>query len=152
VTLAELETMVNEAAWFTRLGQFTAGPGYIAIRTLEMPEQDDDWDWLPTTMDQPDPIHATLADQVRDDEVIRRERLRLHKLALVSLRHAENPLLRVGSVDLTTAAKGAALFAVRMAVAEIMSNVEARWTVMVPLYAQGHWPCGLADDGCIVVL
>ena len=158
MTLDELRTLVQGAAWFRKLGTYPAGGRALALRDLESPEDPDEWDWLPTTADEPDPIHHPPLREVarsegRADELCAAVN-ELYRLTLASLRRApdDHPLLHAQNSDFTPAARGPALFAVRMAVAEIVMDRPSFWCSVVPLYAEDYWPCGLTDDGRVVVL
>src|SRR5262245_19835158 len=61
MTLEDLETLIDGAEWFSRCGEF---PGELGAVPLAVVAASADWDWLPTSRDQPDPVHgAALAEQ-----------------------------------------------------------------------------------------
>jgi hypothetical protein len=145
--------------WFANLGNFAATDGVLVIQDLETPEGDDEWDWLPTTtLGQDDPVSRAPLKQVAAEmgrgAELRSRTNEFYKVALRSLRKApsDHPLLHVGPHDVTPAAIGAALFAVRHAVAEIVIESPGFWCALIPIYAGGNWPLGVADDGRLVVL
>jgi hypothetical protein len=120
-------------------------------------ENPEGWDWLPGTHMEPDPIHRPPLSEVARDQGREQQRLEatreLYQAALVSLRGAmEHPGLKLGPSDMNPAARGAALYAVRMAVGEIVTEREGFWCSLIPLFQAGFWPCGLSDRGRVVVL
>ena len=157
-TLDELREQILATNWFARVGHFTPCESYRAIETLEPPQEtEDDWDWLPTTSTQDDPIHQPSLKEIahsqgRDKELASKIH-EFYKLALVSLRKADdtNSLFHVGVHNLFPAAKGAALFAVRMAVAEIVTENQGFWCCVVSLYCEGFYPCGYSLSEVIVL-
>jgi hypothetical protein len=158
MTLDELKQLVQEAQWFSKLGSFPGGEGQRVIRDLAEPEEPDDWDWLPTTQTQTDPIHVVPLKQVAaaqgKAQDLHRHQMEVYRLALTSLRQVpdNHPPLCIGASNLAPAAKGAALFAIRMAVAEIITGAQGFWCALIPLYVGGYWPCGLDDEQRVVVL
>jgi hypothetical protein len=64
----------------------------------------------------------------------------------------EPPQLKIGPVDFSNAARGAAVYAMRMAASEIVTEREGFWTALVPLYAEGFWPYGRLSSGDVAVL
>ena len=140
MTIDDLHSLIDTASWFTRLG--------VAPDGLSLASADDAWDWLPTSRDQSDPLHIPPLAPV--DTAIE---LAAVKLSMVSLRSMTDaiPELVDGPHNYTSAATGAAHFAVRMAAREITTGNAGRWCGIVRLYNDGSWPCGLADDGGIVV-
>ena len=160
MTSSDLEQLIASAEWFSQLGQFPDQDGYLTLRDLEEPgeeDPEDDWDWLPTDITALDPFHPVPLKQVATEQGRQPELLettkRFYKSALAGLRGAtDHPLLKVGASDWGPAAQGAALFAVRMATAEVITEIEGPWITLIRLYAQGYWPCGLRDNGDLVVL
>ena len=169
MTIDELRKHIDAAAWFTRLGSFVPGEGQIAIKSLAAWESDEpiadaqaekiaeEMEWLPSAIDQPDPIYGNAlearATKLGVEELRRQATLDVYKLVLKSLRSlTPHPLFRVGPHDFTNAAKGAASYAARRAVAEIVIERPDFWCSLIPLYRQGYWPCGYTNDRKLVVL
>ena len=140
MTIDDLHSLIDAASWFTRLG--------FAPDGCSLASSNDAWDWLPTSRDQSDPIHVPPLESV--DAATE---LAAVKRAMVSLRSLPDavPELVDSPHDYTNAATGAAHFAVRMAAREITAGNLDRWCEIVRLYNVGSWPCGLADDGGIIV-
>lgn len=118
-----------------------------------------DFDWLPTTVYQSDPIHKeNLAEQARKEgkeNAFKSARLEIFRLTQRALRGAsEHPLFIVGSAssNLTGAARGAALFACRAAAAELVLGQPNFWCDIVLLYHAGNWPFGTTKSGDTLVL
>jgi hypothetical protein len=97
MTLDQLKNSINNAAWFSRLGQFGRCPNMIPIREIEAdgmfdviidfdyPEGPDvEWEWLPTQRDQPDPFHGNklveLAASMGKQDELREVTLDIYKL------------------------------------------------------------------------
>jgi hypothetical protein len=68
---------------------------------------------------------------------------------LASLRGTPDsvPALVDGPHDFTTAARGGAVFAARMAAREAVVGRPGFWWRVVRLFATGYWPCGLIRGG-----
>jgi hypothetical protein len=62
-----------------------------------------------------------------------------------------NPLLKVGPHDSTNAARGGALFAMRMAAVEIVVDKQQFWCCLVSLFETGFWRRGLTKSSEILV-
>jgi len=169
MTVTELLNEIARAEWFSRLGEDVRGPGLIHIRNLEAWRSDDAvtdavsdsiadaMAWLPSALDQEDPFNGSALTQelrrVGREAEARDATLSAHKAVLVSLRKAVlSPLLQVGPHDFTGAAKGAAAYAVRRAAMEAVLDREGKWTELVRLYENGHWPLGKLPNGDVVVL
>jgi len=158
MTLDELRNYVVNAQWFDKLGTFPESPETLVIRTLEPPEEDEEWDWLPSTITQEDPIYDPPLNVIAEGLGLRDElRVRskeYYALALRSLRKLpdELPLLIVGPENATPAARGAALYAVKQCVAEIVIGAPGFWSSLIPIYSAGYWPCGITDERHLVVL
>ena len=172
MNLEELRRTIESARWFSMLGQFTPHNDFVRIGNLQAwasaapgrpqdSEQDaiaDDMEWLPSTQSQEDPIHGSaliqLARKLRVEDPLKRARTEFYKTTLDSLgqQMTHSPLLTVGAHDFSDAAKGSALFAVRMAVTEILTGREGFWCSLIPLYQAGFWPCGRLTSGRVVVL
>jgi hypothetical protein len=74
-----------------------------------------------------------------------------YKLAMKSLREFEKERLKSGPNDFSEVAKGAALYCVRMAAMESLTDKPGFWTELMYFYSEGYWPCGLLGDGALVV-
>ena len=150
MTAEKLQILLSDAAWFSQLG----GPS----ATIRNPfDGQATWDWLPTSREQPDPVHGdafvkVAANLGRHDQ--RREaELAAAGVALRSLRTVPDrlPGLVNGPHDLTPAAKGGAVYAARMAAREITVERAGFWCDVARLFNQGYWPCGLDEAGRLVV-
>jgi hypothetical protein len=178
--LAEMKSLVQSARWFSNLGHAVPLAGIIAVTDVEqwkaysygharaefgLPEQEDaldvfpfrDMEWLPTTQEQADPIHGshltTLAREQGSEEEFRAARLDVFRLAQRSLREVPtSPLLKLEHADYSEAARGAALFACRMAASEVVVKQSGFWCAVIPLYHQGHWVMGITPGRDLVVL
>ena len=144
--------ILDGIAWFGALGSYRAQPGQLALAGLHA------WDsarmtWLPTSRDQPDPIHGeALLQLLKQNGAPWREQVMAnYKLALQSLRAVRDQTISSGPHDFTPAAIGAALYCVRMASLEILADQRGFWCKALALYRDGHWPCGLLHDGALVV-
>ena len=143
---------LEDINWFSALGTFQARPGQIALPNL------DAWDsarmaWLPTSRDQPDPVHGNaLTDLLKQAGIAYLpEVMANYKLALHSLRSVPDRLISVAAHDYTPAAIGAALYCVRMASLEMLAQRQGFWCDALHLYRDGHWPCGRLADGALMV-
>ncbi len=143
---------LDDIKWFSALGTFQAGPGQIALPGLHA------WDatrmeWLPTSRDQPDPVHGDALPTLLKQAGIAYlpEVMANYKLALHALRTVPDRLISAGAHDYTPAAIGAALYCVRMASLEILAQRQGFWCDALQLYRDGHWPCGRVTDGALVV-
>jgi hypothetical protein len=178
--LEHLKIFVQEAQWFTNLGHTSISPGVVVLSDPEQWKQFvragtgaefglphntaplttfpfGKLEWLPTSLGEIDPVHEnalqTLAQTGGKTAELKAARLEVHKLALRSMRGmTKPPLLKVGGTDLTEAARGAALFACRMAASEIGVEQPGFWCSLMPFYHAGHWPLGRVPSGEIVVL
>lgn len=151
----ELQALINNAAWFTRCGQSTAEPDLVPLSAIATSAN---WDWLPTSREQDDPIHGKgLADELEAAEMAQTRRsaeLTAAKCVWASLGSVPHsvPVLVDGPHDLTPAAKGGAEFAARMAAREIVANRPGLWCRVVELFSEGYWPCGLESDQQMIVV
>ena len=97
-----------------------------------------------------------MKDEVRAagrDATVRGISLRTVKVAMQGMRHVQaNQWLKVGPHDLTNAAKGAAVFAVRMAVLEVSVGRPDSWCGCAGVYAGGNWPFGRLSSGEVLVV
>jgi hypothetical protein len=150
MTAEELQLLLTGAAWFSRFG----GPA-ATIRDLY--DESATWHWLPTAQEQSDPVHGDALVKMAADlgryEERRAAELAAARATLRSLRPvAEHvPGLAKGPQDLTTAAKGSAVYAARMAAREITIGRPGFWCEVVRLFHQGYWPCGRDGAGRLVV-
>ncbi len=161
----ELIEKLDSISWFSNVGGFNAIGGQISIPSLEawgggansqiavgMSHVIDSMEWLPTSNDQEDPIFGNMLKNSFPSVVGGKElNMAAYKLALKSLRGAEYSSFKAGVNDFSEAAKGGALYCVRMTVMEILLSKEAFWTELFKLYCAGHWPCGIMRDGRLVV-
>ena len=140
MTIDDLHSLIDTARWFTRLG---AAPDGCLLASST-----DRWNWLPTSRDQPDPLHIPSLEPV--DTTIELDAV---KRSMASLRAVPDSVPQVidGPHNYTNAATGAVHFAVHMAAREITLRHPDPWCEIVRLYNAGAWPCGLADDGGVVV-
>ena len=143
---------LDDIKWFSALGTFQALPGQMALPGLHA------WngarmDWLPTSREQPDPIHGeALLTLLKQDGIPYVQNVMAdYKLALHALRSVPDRLLSVGAHDYTPAAIGAALYCVRMASLEMLAQRQGFWCDALQLYRDGHWPCGRLADGTLIV-
>src|SRR5262245_16946487 len=111
MTLEELDALIEGAAWFTRCRQFPGEPGAVPLAAVA---SSSDWDWLPTSRDQPDPIHggalAAEAEAAGLGPARRDAELAAVRRVLAGLRAVPErlPALVDGPDDYTPAAKGGA--------------------------------------------
>ncbi len=158
MTFEQLSQTIEQASWFSNLGNYRPGAGQVAIPSLQVwvdeeghcPEEQRliaaDMEWLPAQANDPDPIHA---DRLPDGEAS----LAFYKQALHSLQGVgPKALLQAGAHNFQHVAQGAAAFACRRAALEIQQDCPGFWCQVVDLYAAGHWPCGRLSDGSLVVL
>jgi len=147
MTMHELLRSVAEAKWFACIEPISS--------LLDSAEQ---WDWLPTSRDQEDPIHGQsmklkAAEIVGDNE---RHKLEMAAAQAVfkSMRGLPESLkaLRDGPHDYTVAAKAGAVYAVRMASREIIAGSSGFWCQVVREFAKGQWPCGVDGEKQLVIL
>ena len=143
---------LDTVPWFSTLGTFQSKPGQAALPGLHA------WDsarmeWLPTSRDQPDPIHGDALPSLLKQAGIPyiQEVMANYKLALHALRTVPDRLISVDAHDYTPAAIGAALYCVRMASLEMLAQRRGFWCDALVLYRAGHWPCGRLADGTLVV-
>lgn len=158
---------VVNAQWFSALGSYQPSEGQIALPNLSawdrprFPAELDtslakiasDMDWLPSSRDQPDPIHGEHLRSILKDNgtAYQQEVLESYKLALKSLRVVPDRTIFSGANDFTQAAKDSAIYCVRMATLEVLSAQPDFWLDALMIYHEGNWPCGLLPDGTLVV-
>ena len=168
MTLEELELLLLKPCWFEHLGEPLMESKCVQISGLapwsnahtgdaSLEKIADEMEWLPSSRDQDDPIHGNSlevrSEQLGKKNEFYRQSLSVYKKALSSLRSFEgHPALTVGPHNFTEAARGAALFASRRAVYEILLDDCGFWCLVMNIYHQGHWPCGILPDTSIVVL
>ena len=138
--------------WFSAVGRYQAQPGQAALPDLNAWDSAG-MDWLPTSRDQPDPVHGDALIQLLKQREIPYlpEVMSNYKLALHALRAVPEQYMCMGAHDFTPAAIGAALYCVRMASLEILAERRGFWWGALALYRDGHWPCGRLADGNLVV-
>lgn len=147
MTAEELQRLLTEAAWFASFG----GPA-ATIRTIDdlYGESVTCWEWLPTAPSQPDPVHGDSLVRLAADSGRHEQRkaaeLAAARAALASLRPMPEHVLGLsrGPDDLTVAAKGAAVYAARMAAREIAVERPGFWCEAVRLFHRGYWPWQLS--------
>jgi hypothetical protein len=139
---AELLHLIRDARWFDLLGDTSHGE-----RPYDAAIESSDWDWLPTTRDQPDPITSHLTCVDRNCE------LDAAKVVLAALRSIDETDRRLvaGASDMMPAAKGGAQYAAVHAAREISHDAAGFWCKCVRYYARGWWPLGIGSDGSLVV-
>lgn len=164
---------IAAADWFGRLGiadyenrngyvqlvDFSEWAGVTEMRSNEPTPHilTKGMEWLPTTIDQSDPIHGTclrdLSESLGLKEKQKQASMDAFRTTLKALRSFEgHRLLRVGGNDFTNAAKGAAAFTMRQAASELILSKEGFWCKCAEDYFFGHWPCGVMKDGAIVII
>lgn len=154
MTLDDLAAMIDEAPWFDHVGQYDGREGALPLSTVA---SSDAWDWLPTTRERPDPVHrealVELAEARGKTLERRQAELSATKRTMTSLRRVPetHPMMIDGAHDYTAAARGAAQYAARMAAREIVTGCPGFWCRVMGLYHSGYWPCGIMDDGRLVV-
>lgn len=156
MSLDTLKSQIANAAWFARCGQFRGEPHAVSPATVS---GTDDWDWLPTSREQEDPIHGdrlvAQLDGAGRQQARRASELEVAKCVLAALHSVPDglPALADGPNDFTTAAKSGAVFAARMAVRELMVGHPVTWCHVMQLFVAGYWPCGWSEkNGVLVVL
>ncbi len=145
MSLDELEAQIAAASWFELCGQFPGGPDTVPLAAVAA---SDDWDWLPTSHEQADPIHGDdLVTELRHkgNEQARREaELAMAKCVLSALRSVPDRVsaLNDGPHDFTIAAKSGAVYAARMSAREFLVGRPTTWCRVFQLFILGYWPCG----------
>jgi hypothetical protein len=155
MSLIELEAQIASASWFDRCGQFPGGPGTVPLATVAA---SDDWDWLPTSHQQADPIHGDeLVTELRhtgSDQARREAELAIAKCVWSALRSVPDqvPALIDGPHNYTPAAKSGAVYAARMAARELLVGRPTIWCSAVQLFISGYWPCGWSQTRQSIVV
>jgi len=155
LTLQDLSRIVRNAAWFSHVGEFRERADATPLATVAPSE---DWDWLPSSTDQTDPIYGEVmveaAERLGKAAVRRDAELFIAKEVQASLRpiREKHPGLIDGPHDFTLAAKGGARYAARMAAREIVAGRPGFWCRVISYYGEGFWPCGFFNDGRMIVV
>lgn len=177
MTFRELEDQIATIPWFSKIGEPLADSETLMLRFLSDPPSRDwdssamalyqhepfrevslDWDWLPTSRDDRDPVHGdSLLQRAKElgcDTERRTAEMAASQVVLNGLRSLPrpHPKLRIGRNNLTESARGGAMFAVRMAVRELITDSNGFWCSVIPVYVSGRWPCGITTGGKLVVL
>ena len=179
--LTNLETQIASASWFRNLGAFRAQDRFfgihdqqawreyaevgtaseLAVRAPATHAGGDldilaQMDWLPSSQSDPDPFHGDRLRQVDAEgnaELLHGHRARFSKLVMPAVRDVTGVgWLQVGPVNFTEVARQALIFAVRMAVTEILCRRPGVWCQCVGVYVGGNWACGRLPDNRIVVV
>lgn len=108
------------------------------------------WDWLPSSRDEMNPYPVVLAE--KELALARELTTQAYKAALKSLRNIDTQLLCDGVHDYTEAFKGSALYCVRQAAKECIAEQPGQWTAILWYFQNGKWPCGVKENGELVVL
>lgn len=168
MTIEHIHQLVVQAKWFTALGTFQQQQGRLPIRHLSAwnenvfnPSIDayhsdiaSTMDWLPSSMDQADPFYTDqlILELQQQGAELRSQVMSIYKVAMSGLRHTDHPLLHTNKHHFIEAAKGAALYCVRMAAIEAACDRPGIWSELLHLYVAGHWPCGVLPNDEITVL
>ena len=153
--------------WFSQVGTYPGGAGRQAIQSLlawdaeHVGAQVDarhaeiavHMDWLPTGYDQDDPFLGGLLTQKLKGagSTNQTQVMDACKQAMRALRQLDASGLVSGPHDYSQAARGAALYAVRMAAIETVLSMPGIWSQLLSLYLMGYWPCGRLPNGDVVV-
>ena len=151
MTLCELEKLVDDARWFSRLGDISNEECAVSQTQVEV------WDWLPTSLDQTPPLggeqtRSELKSNGKNEDRNNAE-MSIARKVMVSLRPFDEEIrgLKFGPENLAPAARSGARIAARMAVREILLAREGPWCTVMRLYSEGFWPCGLTPDERVVL-
>lgn len=125
-----------------------------AEHILEIFQLQIEWDWLPSSRDQPDPFEGTYLAKPDEQLYDKEAEKMVYKAALRSLRSVGkiHPKLVDGPHNYTGSMKGSALFACKHAAKEVLSNQPGKWVAILALYNNGVWPCGITQTGELVIL
>ena len=169
---------IEAARWFTNLGAAVANDFVVPVNDLSSWRQFlssqiaaefgltydgvvgypySEMSWLPTSNDEPDPIHGSVLPAAARDAGVESgfvaARIAAFKAATRSQRSCgELPPLRDGCSDLTGAALSGGRYACRMAGAEAFLGRDGFWCNLVQIYCNGNWPMARLPDGRVVVL
>lgn len=125
-----------------------------AEHILEIFQLQMEWDWLPSSRDQPDPFEGTYPVKLDEQPYDKEAEKMVYKATLRSLRSVgtAHPKLVDGPHNYTESMKGSALFACKHAAKEVLSNQPGKWVEILALYNNGVWPCGITQTGELVIL
>ena len=143
----KLVETINGTPWFLNIKPINTVLNYDA-----------DWEWLPTSRDQIDPINKnkmlTNATELIGEVERRRIEMSIAKEVMKSMRGLPTnvPGLISGNDNYTEAAKAAAVFAARMACREAILNQLGFWHNVMHEYSKGFWPCGIDKKGALIIL
>ncbi|SJN58283.1 hypothetical protein VR7878_02755 [Vibrio ruber DSM 16370] len=167
MTYDELIEKLMNMNWFSNVGQFSrvdeskiSLPNFSAWDSATFsPDLDEklasiaaNMDWLPTTRDQIDPVNGNkLKNELKNIPNGKEMVMDAYKLAMKSLRNFDKSKFKSGSNDFSEAAKGSALYCVRMAAIESLICQPGFWSELLDLYSDGYWPCGVLHNKIIVV-
>ena len=137
--------------FFSRLGKaLPATSSVVPVASLAQALQAidaDGFEWMPTTLDDPDPFHGVLP---RPPELAEHRR-ELNRSLMRMLSALDLPALRSGAHDLHLVARDAAMFAGRQRLLEVHLGLAAHWEPVIALYEQGHWPLAHAPGRLLVL-
>ncbi|MDD1796368.1 hypothetical protein LRP50_24925 [Enterovibrio sp. ZSDZ42] len=166
MTYEELLTNIDNTSWFTNSGSYRSSGNTIGIPSLsawndtifeeslraEMKKIASSMDWFPSSRDQKDPFHGQeLTKRVAAVEGGKTKVMAAYKVASKKLSNYDKTKFVSGPHDYSITAKSAALYCVRMAAMECLSNNQGVWVEVFKVYSQGYWPCGLLPDNKLVV-
>ncbi|WP_303638530.1 MULTISPECIES: hypothetical protein [Stenotrophomonas] len=137
--------------FFSRLGEtLPVTAGVVAVRSLADALRiidTDDFEWMPTSLDDTDPFHGALPRPAELADA-RRE---LNRTLMRALSARDLPALRCGAHDLHRVARDGAMFACRQRLLEMHLGLPAYWEPVLALYEQGHWPLAHAPGRLLVL-
>ena len=148
---AALLQRITRIHFFSRLREpLPATTSVVPVPSLAAAFQaidDDDFDWMPASLGDPDPFHGTLPRPAELAEA-RRElnRTLMHAMASLDL-----PALRCDAHDLHIVARNMAMFAWRQRLLEMYLDLPTRWEPVIVFYEQGHWPLAHAPGRLLVL-
>lgn len=157
---------IETTSWFSNSGSYRSSGSTIGIPSLsawdnsafeeslsaEMKKIASSMDWLPSSRDQKDPFYGQeLTQKIAAIEGGKTKVMAAYKAASKKLSNYDKSKFVSGPHDYSNAAKNAALYCVRMAAIECLSDSQGIWVEIFKVYAQGYWPCGLLPDNKLVV-